>query len=104
MLITIALNALNSKSGLVDCSLSLMSSLTKFAPKDTEIVFENIFPNLIDLLNQTTDNNNNEDLETKLEIQENVCIVISHIIAYERLELNSIKSKFLYEIVKKALD
>jgi hypothetical protein len=101
MLITIALNALNSKSGLVDCSLSLMSSLTKFAPKDTEIVFENIFPNLIDLLNKTTDNNNNEDLETKLEIQENVCIVISHIIAYERLELNSIKSKFLYEIVKK---
>jgi hypothetical protein len=101
MLITIALNALNSKSGLVDCSLSLMSSLTKFAPKDTNIVFENIFPNLIQLLNQTTEINHNEDLETKLEIQENVCIVISHIIAYERLELNTDKSKFLYEIVKK---
>ena len=100
-LISIALNAVKTKSGLVDCSFSLMSSLTKFAPNDTEIFFEDIFPNLVDLLNQTTGDNFNEENEIKLEIQENICTVISHIIAYERLQLDVPKSKYLYELVKK---
>lgn len=101
MLVTLALNALETKSGLVDCSLSLLSSMTKYAPKNVDLIFEKIFPNLIDLLNQTCEKNISQDLETKYELQENICIVISHIIAYEKLKLDAVKSKFLYELIRK---
>ena len=81
-------------------SYSTMIALINYAPEDCSLFIDDFFPNFINALNSTFVKENYSYDEDRIAQQDNICSLLSTTIGYSKVNINTDKAIYLWEIVK----